>query len=74
MASYVAAYRIGSLIAGAGALLLVATFQAHGLAGNAAWRAGYVVMAALVLVGVLATLAGDRAGQFRRRRSGPCRR
>ena len=56
MASYVAAYRIGSLIAGAGALLLVATFQAHGIAGNAAWRAGYVVMSILVLVGVLATL------------------
>jgi len=56
MASYVAAYRIGSLIAGAGALLLVATLQAHGIAGNAAWRAGYVVMSILVLVGVLATL------------------
>ena len=56
MASYVAAYRIGSLIAGAGALLLVATLQAHEIAGNAAWRAGYVVMSILVLVGVLATL------------------
>jgi MFS transporter, PAT family, beta-lactamase induction signal transducer AmpG len=56
MASYVAAYRIGSLIAGAGALLLVATLQAHGIVGNAAWRAGYVVMSILVLVGVLATL------------------
>src|SRR6201985_3228248 len=53
MAGYVAAYRIGSLMAGAGALLLVATFQAHDIAGNAAWRAGYVVMGILVLVGVL---------------------
>jgi MFS transporter, PAT family, beta-lactamase induction signal transducer AmpG len=56
MASYVAAYRIGSLIAGAGALLLVADFEARGLAGNTAWTACYVVMAALVLIGVVATL------------------
>jgi MFS transporter, PAT family, beta-lactamase induction signal transducer AmpG len=56
MASYVAAYRIGSLIAGAGALLLVADFEARGLAGSTAWTACYAVMAALVLIGVVATL------------------
>ena len=56
MASYVAAYRIGSLIAGAGALLLVAALEARGLAGRAAWTACYVVMAALVLIGVIGTL------------------
>jgi MFS transporter, PAT family, beta-lactamase induction signal transducer AmpG len=56
MASYVAAYRIGSLVAGAGALLLVADFEARGLAGSAAWTACYIVMAALVLVGVVATV------------------
>src|SRR5580658_4766612 len=37
MASYVAAYRIGSLIAGAGSLLLVAHFEARGLSGSTAW-------------------------------------
>jgi PAT family beta-lactamase induction signal transducer AmpG len=56
MASYVAAYRIGSLIAGAGALLLVAVFQARGFAGSAAWTVCYAVMATLVLIGVMATL------------------
>jgi len=56
MASYVAAYRIGSLIAGAGALLLVAALEARGLAGRAAWTACYAVMAVLVLVGVIGTL------------------
>jgi len=56
MASYVAAYRIGSLVAGAGALLLVAALEARGFAGSAAWTACYVVMAALVLVGVIGTL------------------
>ena len=56
MAAYVAAYRIGSLIAGAGALLLVAALEARGLANSAAWTACYVVMAALVLIGVIGTL------------------
>lgn len=56
MASYVAAYRIGSLVAGAGALLLVADLEARSFAGSAAWTACYVVMAGLVLVGVVATL------------------
>ena len=56
MASYVAAHRIGSLVAGAGALLVVAAFEARGLAGSAAWTACYTVMAGLVLVGVVATL------------------
>jgi PAT family beta-lactamase induction signal transducer AmpG len=56
MASYVAAYRIGSLVAGAGTLLLVAELQAHGLNGKGAWTVSYAVMAALVLVGVVATL------------------
>jgi PAT family beta-lactamase induction signal transducer AmpG len=56
MASYVAAYRIGSLIAGAGSLLLVAVFEARGLAGSTAWTVCYAGMAALVLIGVVATL------------------
>jgi PAT family beta-lactamase induction signal transducer AmpG len=56
MASYVAAYRIGSLVAGAGALLLVARFQNLGFSSEWAWTACYVVMAALILVGIIATL------------------
>jgi MFS transporter, PAT family, beta-lactamase induction signal transducer AmpG len=62
MAAYVAAYRVGALIAGAGALLLVAVFQST-LGERRAWTACYAVMAVLVLVGVLATLlATEPAG------------
>src|SRR5580704_1457037 len=57
MASYVAAYRIGMLASTAGALFLVSGFQSVGLDQHAAWRAGYMVMAALVLIGIATTLA-----------------
>ena len=56
MASYVAAYRIGMLVSTAGALFLVSGFQSFGLDHHAAWRAGYVVMAAFVLIGIVTTL------------------
>src|SRR5579864_3857238 len=56
MASYVAAYRIGMLVSTAGALFLVSGFQAYGLDHHAAWRAGYAVMAAFVLIGIVTTL------------------
>ena len=56
MASYVAAYRIGMLASTAGALFLVSGFQGFGLDHHASWRAGYAVMAALVLIGVATTL------------------
>jgi PAT family beta-lactamase induction signal transducer AmpG len=56
MASYVAAYRIGMLISTAGALFIVSGFQGFGLSHNAAWSAGYAVMAVLVLIGVATTL------------------
>src|ERR1700689_5157415 len=56
MASYVAAYRIGMLASTAGALFLVSGFQSFGLDHHASWRAGYAVMAALVLIGVATTL------------------
>jgi PAT family beta-lactamase induction signal transducer AmpG len=55
MASYVAAYRVGALISGAGALFLVATFESE-FGGRGAWTACYAVMAVLVLIGVLGTL------------------
>src|SRR6202451_3575298 len=56
MASYVAAYRIGMLVSTAGALFMVSGFQSFGLDHHAAWRAGYVVMAAFVLIGIVTTL------------------
>ncbi|MDR3421154.1 MAG: MFS transporter [Xanthobacteraceae bacterium] len=55
MAAFVAAYRVGARVSGAGALFLVAAFQAE-LGSRGAWTACYALMAALVLVGVLGTL------------------
>jgi PAT family beta-lactamase induction signal transducer AmpG len=56
MASYVAAYRIGMLASTAGALFIVSGFEGLGLAKHDAWSAGYVTMAALVVVGMITTL------------------
>jgi len=57
MASFVAAYRIGMLISTAGALFLVSGFEDFGFARSSAWTAGYLAMAACVLIGILTTLA-----------------
>jgi MFS transporter, PAT family, beta-lactamase induction signal transducer AmpG len=56
MASYVAAYRIGVLVSTAGALFMVSGFEGTGMARTTAWMWGYVVMAALVLVGTATAL------------------
>jgi len=56
MASYIAAYRIGGLVSGAGALLLVTGLRGLHLGEGTAWGACYAVMAALILVGMTATL------------------
>jgi PAT family beta-lactamase induction signal transducer AmpG len=56
MASYVAAYRIGMLVSGAGALFIVTWFERHGFDRSGAWTFGYVVMAGLVLIGIATTL------------------
>src|ERR1700747_2853806 len=56
MAAYVAAYRIGMLASTAGALFLVSGFEGLGLGKGAAWSAGYVAMAALVVIGIATTL------------------
>ena len=56
MATYVAAYRIGMLVSTAGALFLVSGFQAYGFDKPAAWRWGYLAMAALVLIGTATAL------------------
>jgi PAT family beta-lactamase induction signal transducer AmpG len=56
MASYVAAYRIGMLVSGAGALFLVSAVESLGFGQHFAWAASYAVMAVLVLIGVATTL------------------
>src|SRR5450830_353186 len=56
MASYVAAYRIGMLVSTAGALFLVSGLEGWGLAKQAAWHWGYVLMATLVTVGTVTAL------------------
>jgi PAT family beta-lactamase induction signal transducer AmpG len=56
MASYVAAYRVGMLVSTAGALFLVTGFERYGLGQSSAWTAGYIVMAALVIIGIFTTL------------------
>src|SRR3979411_3351690 len=56
MASYVAAYRIGMLASTAGALFLVSGFEGLGFGKGAAWSAGYLSMAALVVIGIATTL------------------
>jgi MFS transporter, PAT family, beta-lactamase induction signal transducer AmpG len=55
MASYVAAYRVGALVSSAGALFVVTGFLSLGFDKHAAWTACYIAMAALLLVGVIAT-------------------
>src|SRR6266700_244015 len=57
MASYVAASRIGMLISTAGALFIVSGFEGTGIARSSAWMWGYVVMAAMVLIGTVTALA-----------------
>jgi len=66
MASYVAAYRVGMLISTAGALFLVSGFEATGLTKSAAWMWGYVAMAAMVLIGMVAALVATEPEQSRR--------
>ncbi len=56
MAAYVAAYRIGMLVSTAGALFLVSAFEDFGSGRHAAWTWGYVVMAALVVIGIVTAL------------------
>jgi len=55
MASYVAAYRVSNLISTAGALYLVSAWEWLGAGKHAAWSLAYIVMAALCVIGMLAT-------------------
>src|ERR1700676_5226717 len=63
MASYVAAYRIGMLVSTAGALYLGGAFESTGLPRASAWRWGYAVMAALVLIGTVTALSATEPEQ-----------
>jgi PAT family beta-lactamase induction signal transducer AmpG len=56
MAAYVAAYRVGMLTSTAGALFLVSHFEGTGIGKSAAWSWGYVAMAAMVGIGMLASI------------------
>ncbi|MBI3433956.1 MAG: MFS transporter [Proteobacteria bacterium] len=57
MASYVAAYRVGMLASTVGALYVVTGFEQElGFMRPAAWTVGYLVMAALVAVGMVTAL------------------
>jgi PAT family beta-lactamase induction signal transducer AmpG len=66
MASYVAAYRIGMLVSTAGALFMVSAFEGTGLPRTSAWMWGYVVMAAMVLIGTVTALAATEPEQSAR--------
>jgi PAT family beta-lactamase induction signal transducer AmpG len=57
MASYVAAYRVGMLVSGAGTLVLVSQLQDEAFALQSAWTVAYLAMAALVVIGMVASLA-----------------
>jgi PAT family beta-lactamase induction signal transducer AmpG len=63
MAGYVAAYRIGMLVSTAGALFIVSGFESTGLARSAAWMWGYVLMAAMVLIGTATALIATEPEQ-----------
>ncbi len=55
--SYIAGYRIGMMVAGAGSLYLAALFgTAKGAYSFEAWRYAYLIMALVMLVGVVTTL------------------
>jgi MFS transporter, PAT family, beta-lactamase induction signal transducer AmpG len=56
MASYVAAYRIGMVVSGAGALYFVSGFEAYGADLQTAWMLGYLAMAGMMTIGIVTTL------------------
>jgi MFS transporter, PAT family, beta-lactamase induction signal transducer AmpG len=66
MASYVAAYRIGMLVSTAGALFIVSGFESTGITRTSAWMWGYVVMAAMVLIGTATALYATEPEQSAR--------
>jgi PAT family beta-lactamase induction signal transducer AmpG len=63
MASYVAAYRIGTLASTLGVLYLVWLFQLSGLDTTAAWSLSFIGMALLVLIGIATTIVATEPPQ-----------
>ena len=63
IASYVAAYRIGMLVSTVGVLFIVSGFERAGVERSLAWTWGYVVMAALILIGTVTALAATEPTQ-----------
>jgi PAT family beta-lactamase induction signal transducer AmpG len=63
VASYVAAYRIGMLVSGAGVLYLVAAFELFHFTNTTAWKLALIVMAVLVLVGIATAIAATEPAQ-----------
>jgi len=58
--SYIAGYRVGMIVAGAGALFLASYFGTEkGAYSYVAWRSTYLVMALTMLIGVVTTLIID---------------
>ncbi len=66
MAAYVAAYRIGMLVSTAGALFLVSGFEGTGLPKASAWMWGYIAMAGMVVIGMIAALVATEPDQSRK--------
>ena len=56
MASYVATYRVGMLVSGAGVIGLTAWLEALGMSKSVTWPIAFAVAAALVVVGMVAVL------------------
>ena len=78
MASYVATYRIGMVVSGAGALYIVEGFERSGFGLQTAWTFGYLAMAVFVLVGIVTAIFATEprnagAGVTRRRQSAQAR-
>ncbi len=73
MAGYVAAYRIGMLASGAGVIGFSAWLEAQGLSKEAVWPLAYAAAALLVLVGLIAAVAGARAASPISQRSAAAR-
>ena len=66
MAGYVAAYRIGMLVSGAGVIALVAALELAGTPRAQVWMWGYVAAACCMVLGLLATfLAHEPEGPVR---------
>jgi len=65
MASYVAAYRISTLVSTAGALFLIDGLEKSGFSRGDAWKLGYAAMAALIIIGIVTVIFSKEPDQSR---------